>query len=90
MHKICRYVFVAVFVVGLSLPVLAAETPTMTTAELKAKMGAADLVILDVRGRWDWNKSDQQISGSLRVEPGAVQTWASDYPGEKTIVLYCA
>lgn len=83
-------VVTGLFVGGTSLSVLSAEVSKMTTDDLNSKLGTADLVILDVRGSWDWNKSDQKIANSIRVEPGAAQTWASEYSKTQDIVLYCA
>lgn len=68
-----------------------AETvPRMSTDELRSRLGADDLVVLDVRGSWDWNPAAIKIAGAERVEPRAVGQWLNDYPKEKTIVLYCA
>jgi rhodanese-related sulfurtransferase len=61
----------------------------MSTDDLNSRLGAADLVVLDVRGSWDWVDAKGKIAGSVRVEPGSVNQWAGDYDREKIIVLYC-
>lgn len=68
----------------------AASVPRMSTDELKSRLGEADLVVLDVRGSWDWDKAAEKIAGSERVNPAAAEQWAGNYPREKTLVLYCA
>lgn len=62
----------------------------MTTEELKARLGDADLVVIDVRTGGDWQESGQKIAGAVREDPSALDTWAGKYPAEKTLVLYCA
>jgi hypothetical protein len=68
----------------------AADVPRMTTDELKAMLGNADLVILDVRAKKDWKDSDTKIQGAIREDPDSVKSWAGKYSKDKTFVLYCA
>lgn len=68
----------------------AQEVPRITSAELAAKLGSADLLLLDVRAEADWKASDKKIQGALREDPRSVDNWASKYPKDKTVVLYCA
>jgi rhodanese-related sulfurtransferase len=67
----------------------AAAVPRISIDELNMRLGESDLVILDVRSGQDWSQSDKQIVGSVRVNPGAVNQWAGNYPKDKVIVLYC-
>jgi hypothetical protein len=69
---------------------LGAEAPRMTKDELKGLLGKGDVVVIDVRTAGDWKGSDEKISGAVREEPGTEEVWASKYPKEKTLVLYCA
>ena len=62
----------------------------MTKEELKARLGNADLVIIDVRAERDWKESDLKIAGAVREDPTAPDKWARKYSVEKTVVLYCA
>lgn len=64
--------------------------PRMSTEELKANLGAPDLVVIDVRAAKDWNGSDRKIAGAVREDPASPEKWAGNYPKEKTVVLYCA
>ncbi len=68
----------------------AAEVPRMSTTDLKAQLGAAELVVLDVRGAWDWDRSGEKIVGAVRLEPGVAAQWVADNAQGKVIVLYCA
>ena len=70
--------------------VTAADVKRMTTDQLKSMLNNPDVVILDVRGSWDWVKTDDKITGADRVDPGSASVWAKDYDKGKTIVLYCA
>jgi rhodanese-related sulfurtransferase len=84
-------VFVGVVVISLSFQAIAiADVARITAEELKAKLGDPDVIILDVRRAGDWEASDQKIQGAAREDPEAVQSWAGNYPHEKTFVLYCA
>jgi rhodanese-related sulfurtransferase len=68
----------------------AKDVPRITKEELKAKLGSPDLVLLDVRAKSDWEKSDEKITGAVRMNPETVDTWAGTMPKDKEIVLYCA
>lgn len=62
----------------------------MTKEQLKGKLGDPGLAILDVRSGRDWNAGVEKIPGAVREDPGAFDQWATKYPKEKTLVLYCA
>ncbi len=64
--------------------------PRMSKEELKSRLGAPDLIVLDVRTETDWSESGQMIAGAIREDPGAFDRWAGKYPKDKTLVLYCA
>ena len=66
------------------------DAPRISTDELQAMLGSADLVLLDVRTAKDWKKSDIKISGAVRVDPKDVSSWVGNYGKEQEIVLYCA
>jgi len=73
-----------------SSTVFADAVPRMNVDELKSRLGAADILVLDVRSGRDWNAADTKITGAVRVIPGEVSQWSADLPKGKTIVLYCA
>lgn len=60
----------------------------MTKDELKARLGDADLVLLDVRKGTDWRASEFKIKGAVRLDPRSISKLT--YPKDATIVLYCA
>lgn len=64
--------------------------PRISKDELKAKLGSPNVVIVDVRIGNDWERSDEKIAGAVRMDPQAVDTWASTLPKDKELVLYCA
>lgn len=66
------------------------EARRISKEEVKAKLGSADMVVLDVRAPRDWRNSDAMIKGSVREDPGKIKDWAGKYPKDKTLVLYCA
>ena len=48
------------------------------------------MVLIDVRTESDWKKSDEKITGAIRMDPAAVDIWAATLPKDKEIILYCA
>jgi hypothetical protein len=66
------------------------EVARMTKEELKSRMGSPNLVVVDVRGRSDWESSGTKILGAVREDPSDVAAWAPGYRTEQTIVLYCS
>ena len=73
-----------------SIDSLAEEPRRITKAELRQRLGDAQVVIVDVRAGRDWSRSDRKISGAVREEPGDAGEWEKRYPKDRDIVLYCA
>lgn len=69
---------------------MAEQAPRMAAEDLAAKLGAADLVVLDVRADRDWETSQAKIRGAVRQDPKDAATWAKQYDPAKLYVLYCA
>jgi hypothetical protein len=69
---------------------LAGDVPRITKEDLIKMLGAADLVIVDVRVDKDWTSSDSKIRGAVRENPKDIDSWAKKYPKDKTLVFYCA
>ncbi len=67
-----------------------ADVPRMTKDELKGLLGNPAVIILDVRVGRDWKDSEFKIKGAVREETVKFSSWATKYPKDKTIVLYCA
>lgn len=68
----------------------AQSVPRISKDELKAKLGSLDIILIDVRAKNDWEKSDEKITGAVRMDPSAVDAWAAKLPKDKEIILYCA
>lgn len=71
-------------------PVYSADLKTISKEELKAMLDEPGLVILDVRPEKDWKASALRVKGAVWRDFEAVETWASEYPKDQKIVLYCA
>lgn len=65
------------------------SVPRMTKERLKAQLGNSNFAIIDVRSAHDWEESNTKIKGSVREESSKLDSWANNYPKDKTIVLYC-
>lgn len=66
------------------------QAPRMTKEQLKARLGAAELVLIDARSDMEWTDSDQKIAGAVREAPEKFDEWKNKYPQSKTLVLYCS
>ncbi len=75
---------------SLGLPAASAEAVRMSQEELKSRLEDPALVIIDVRSYTDWFLSREKIKGAERENYRDFEGWASKYPKDKTIVLYCA
>jgi len=69
---------------------VAADVDIVDKDELKQMLSSPDLVVLDVRTGGDWDSSEFKITGAVRADPTAVETWANGYAPDKTYVLYCS
>jgi rhodanese-related sulfurtransferase len=66
------------------------DLQSITPAALKARLGAKDLLVIDVRQPGDWGRSAAKIPGALRQNPQEAETWGPQLPRGRQIVLYCA
>lgn len=78
------------FLVGGVTAAAAQEVPLVSKEKVFPRLGASDLVIIDVRVGKDWSASQKKIKGAVREDPGKVETWAKKYNPKQDIVLYCA
>jgi rhodanese-related sulfurtransferase len=62
----------------------------MTKEQLLPLLGKSDVIIIDVRTKYDWDESTVKIKGAVREEGMKFGSWMKKYPKDKTIVLYCA
>ncbi len=68
----------------------AQEARMMTKEQLLPLLGKPDVIIIDVRTKYDWDSSKVKIKGAVREEGMKFASWMKKYPKDKTIVLYCA
>jgi rhodanese-related sulfurtransferase len=66
------------------------DIPRMTKEDLKPLLGNADVVIIDVRSKPDWEENTLMIKAAVREDPTQVASWMDKYPKDKTLVFYCA
>ena len=66
------------------------EAPRIDKDALKAMLGDANLVLIDVRTPNDWSAGDKKIKGAVRQDPNKVAQWGKTFPKDKQIVLYCS
>ena len=71
-------------------PAMAADVPTMSKDELKSKINAENLAILDVRSGRDWSSSEFKIQGAVRTAGSDLAEWSKNFKKDQTLVLYCA
>lgn len=66
-----------------------ADNHSMTVEQLLPLLGKSDVVIIDVRTKYDWDTSKVKIKGAVREESVRFGSWMKKYPKNKKIVLYC-
>jgi rhodanese-related sulfurtransferase len=66
------------------------DAHTMTKEQLLPMLGKSDVIIIDVRSKYDWDESKVKIKGAVREDGLKFGSWMKKYPKDKTIVLYCA
>jgi len=69
--------------------VRADDAHTMTKEQLRPMLGKPDVIIIDVRTKYDWDNSKVKIPGAVKEDGLKFGSWMNKYPKDKTIVLYC-
>lgn len=82
--------FILVVASVIVFPALAQQAPKITKEEVKAMLGNADVIIIDVRHGGDWNSSATKITGAVREDTDNINSWIGNYPKDKTLIFYCA
>jgi len=67
---------------------IAPNAPKMTKEQLKSMLGDPDVIIVDVLVEEQRETTDQKIPGAVHENPEEVESWATKYPKDKTLVLY--
>jgi len=81
---------VAMAALGVGLAAAGDEAPRIGKDDVKAGLGATDTSIIDVRAAADWSGSTLKIKGAVREDPRDIDGWASSFPKDRTLILYCA
>lgn len=66
------------------------DAQMMTKEQLRPMLGKSDVIIIDVRTKYEWDNSKVKIPGAVRQEGMKFGLWMKKYPKDKKIVLYCA
>ncbi len=64
-------------------------TRTIHADELKTRLIAGDVVVIDVRREADYRADAQAIPGAVWRRPDDVAQWSAALPRDKDIVIYC-
>ncbi len=72
------------------IPSVSAEAERISAKQLQGMLGSSDVIVVDVRTKSDWNKSESKITGAAWEDLSAISGWMDKYPRDKTIVFYCA
>jgi hypothetical protein len=62
----------------------------ISKGQLRGELGKPDVTVVDVRTSRDWDSSEWEIKGARRGAPAEAAQWMSEYPKDRTTVLYCA
>jgi rhodanese-related sulfurtransferase len=97
---VCRYLFIVLFVAGLSVVTVQAQTPatveTITAEELKAKLaGNEPITIIDVRSPQGYAASTTTMKGAIHFKGRKIKSRLKyaplkDLSKDREIVIYCA
>jgi rhodanese-related sulfurtransferase len=88
-----KYFVSAVLLVFLALAcgvARADDAQIMTKEQLLPLLGKSDVIIIDVRSKYDWDESKVKIKGAVRQDGMKFGSWMKKYPKDKTIIIYCA
>jgi hypothetical protein len=66
-----------------------ADIPRITKEQARDLNGRPGVVFLDVRTEASWKDSGEKILGAFREDPNDSEKWASKYPKDSTLILYC-
>jgi hypothetical protein len=64
------------------------DVPRITKEELMEKLKNPEVIILDVRPEQQWKGTKLKIVGAIHEDPMEIESWAVNFPKDKTIVLY--
>jgi rhodanese-related sulfurtransferase len=65
------------------------DSHVMNKEQLLPLLGKPDVIVIDVRTNYDWDKSTVKIKGAVREEGMKFGSWMKKYPKDKMLILYC-
>jgi len=80
----------AMAALGAGVAMAGEQAPRIGKDDVKSRLGATEMSIIDVRAASDWSGSKLKIKGAVREDPKHVDKWAFRYPKHRTLILYCA
>ena len=66
------------------------QVPRISSVDLKPLVEKGEVVVIDVRSRQDWGKSEYKIKGAIREDASSAGSWMEKYSRNKKTVIYCA
>ncbi|MFO7802936.1 MAG: rhodanese-like domain-containing protein [Desulfovermiculus sp.] len=66
------------------------QSPRMTKKELLPLLESSDVVIIDIRTKHQWERSEKKIPGAVHEPPFEAAQWGDKYDRDKTVVTYCS
>jgi rhodanese-related sulfurtransferase len=76
------------FLLSINQALAADQVELMSIQELKAKLKDGNLLIVDVRPKYQWDKSEYKIPGAVNEDSFEVDQWAKFYSQDMTVVIY--
>ncbi len=62
----------------------------ITVAELKNRVAdRANVCVIDVRRKTDFEKSPEMIAGATWMDPEKVEEWSKTVPQDQDLIVYC-
>jgi hypothetical protein len=80
--------FIAIIIPGCTFGPYYPEVPRITKEELKEVLTDPEIIIIDVRKKKEWGKSDTKLPEAVWEEPRDPRVWAGNYPKDKHLVFY--
>ncbi|BBD08290.1 uncharacterized protein DFE_1564 [Desulfovibrio ferrophilus] len=91
MRQHAVYAVLVVLAVFIASPqALAKDVERIEITELRDKLGASNLFVVDVRTPSSWKQSNHKIPGSIRANHKDITSLDQMIPPGSEVVLYCA
>ena len=85
--KVLTYLTLVGFLISFSAPAFG-QVVSITIEQLLESLDHPQVLILDVRTSENWKASEYKVKGAVRKNPDNFDSWASEIPKDKYLVLY--